>query len=204
MTSEYLLDAMGLLDDDLIREAETCPAQRRNPGCRRWATLAACLALALALGYGVTYIGMGGGSGGAPNQAGGTTAGEPSASGMETLPSPGGAEDFAESGSQGGAVPDEPEADSSGGSQGDWLCAIRVDGVIYRDTCEVIHLEPEERDIRYTTSFRNTWDPEEDGQANFEPVGTPYVVLDGGRVAVLWNGDAGTWRVFDSVPPWEK
>ena len=48
MTREHLLEAMGLLDDDLIAQAEE-PAQARPaaPARRRWAALAACLALVL-------------------------------------------------------------------------------------------------------------------------------------------------------------
>lgn len=54
MTREYLLEAMGLLDDDLIREAEE-PV--RSKGKKRhletWISLAACLAIVLTIGYGV-------------------------------------------------------------------------------------------------------------------------------------------------------
>ena len=59
------------------------------------------------------------------------------------------------------------------------------------------------RQSRYTTSCLNIWEPEEDGQANFEPVGSPYVVLDNGTVAVLHDGE-NSWQIYDSVPPWEK
>ena len=48
MNGEHLLEAMGLLDDDLIAQAEE-PVQARPaaPARRRWAALAACLALVL-------------------------------------------------------------------------------------------------------------------------------------------------------------
>lgn len=53
MTPEYLLDAVGLIDDDLIAEAEE-PLTARKPApivrLRRWGgALAACLVLAFAL-----------------------------------------------------------------------------------------------------------------------------------------------------------
>ena len=55
MTPEYLLDAVGLLDDDLIAEAEE-PLSARKPApiirLRRWGgALAACLVLAFALNW---------------------------------------------------------------------------------------------------------------------------------------------------------
>lgn len=57
MTSEYLLDAVGLIDDDLIQDAESLPRPKAIPW-RRWGAWAACLALVLALGYGVTHLSM--------------------------------------------------------------------------------------------------------------------------------------------------
>ena len=81
MNSEYLLDAMGLLDDDLIAEAEE-PLTAQTPApvlwFRRWGgSIAACLAVA-ALGWVFTHIGMGGGgaSGGASSTGGASSAGE--------------------------------------------------------------------------------------------------------------------------------
>jgi len=66
MTAEYLLDAMGLIDDDLIQDAEVLPALTRLSSVRSWtdraATLASCLVLVLALGYVVSNLGMGGDS----------------------------------------------------------------------------------------------------------------------------------------------
>ena len=57
MTSEYLLDAMGLLDDDMIQDAE----EGAKPAFhwRRWGAWAACLALVVALGYGASQLGAG-------------------------------------------------------------------------------------------------------------------------------------------------
>lgn len=50
MTSEHLLDAMGLLDDDLIQDAEVVTQSRSQiiwNQFRRWAPTAACVALLL-------------------------------------------------------------------------------------------------------------------------------------------------------------
>lgn len=215
MNTEYLLDAIGLLDDDLIREAETYAVPKRQVNYSRWIGLAACFAVVLALGYGVTHLRMGGAAPGNTASGGAASAPAGSCGGMDELPpdssAPQNGGDWAEPGSPNGsgssdnAMPQEPGANGEGSLTGDWLPAIRVDGVVYYwDTREYIHLEPEEDDIRYTTSFVNSWEPEEDGQANFLPIGLPYVVLDNGTVAVLHNEETNTWKVYDSVPPWEK
>jgi len=63
MTAEYLLEAMGLIDDGLIQDAEVRPAARPAPvRWQRWGALAACLAVVVALGYGVAHLPMGGSS----------------------------------------------------------------------------------------------------------------------------------------------
>lgn len=56
MTREHLLEAMGLLDDDLIKEAEE-PAGRKKWNRQSWIALAACLAIVLTIGYGVVQNG---------------------------------------------------------------------------------------------------------------------------------------------------
>lgn len=61
MTREHLLEAMGLLDDDLIQEAEK-PVRRKKRNPEVWVSLAACLAVVLTIGYGLTHIGMGSGN----------------------------------------------------------------------------------------------------------------------------------------------
>lgn len=190
MNAEYLLDCVGMLDDGLIREAEEYRRPRRNYS--RWISLAACLAVALTLGYGVTHMGMGGGGAAPEGWSGGAAENRPAASAPAELPT------ATDDSSQGGGSPDLSAPGSA-----DWLSAIRVDGVVYWATNEYIHLEPEEDDIRYTTSFINSAEPEEDGQANFLPVGRAYVVLDNGTAAV-YQEDNDTWRVFDPVPPWEQ
>lgn len=56
MTREHLLEAMGLLDDDLIQEAEK-PVNRKKWNRDAWISLAACLAIVLTIGYGVVRNG---------------------------------------------------------------------------------------------------------------------------------------------------
>ena len=80
MTPERLLDAIGLLDDDLIQEAEQAPASRKRRGGQsgRWFALAASLALVLGLGYGAVRLGlvsgMKGGGASLENASGGAMA----------------------------------------------------------------------------------------------------------------------------------
>ena len=66
MTADFLLDAMGRIDDDLIQDAEVLPAPALLHSARRWtnrlSTLAACLVLVAALGYVISNLGMGGDS----------------------------------------------------------------------------------------------------------------------------------------------
>ena len=64
MTAEYLLDAMGCIDDDLIADADL-PVKAAIPfpsprQVRRWSSLAACLMLAVSLGWFFTHLTMGG------------------------------------------------------------------------------------------------------------------------------------------------
>lgn len=218
MTGSHLLDAIGLLDDELIREAEEYQPPRRDYS--GWIGLAASFAVVLTLGYALSHLNLGMGGGAAPkNEMSGGAASAPAASqgGTVEAPPPGSLEgipqgggDWGEPGSPGaadsscaGMESQEPGANGGGSVTGDWLCAIRADGIVYRATNEYIRLEPEESDIRYTTSFISGSEPEEDGQANFLPVGIAYVVLDDGTAAV-YHEDNDTWCVFDSVPPREK
>lgn len=63
MTREHLLEAMGLLDDELIREAEEpVRKERKKRHLETWISLAACLAIVLTIGYGVTHMGVGSGN----------------------------------------------------------------------------------------------------------------------------------------------
>lgn len=56
MTREHLLEAMGLLDDELIKEAEE-PVGKKKWNREAWISLAACLAIVLTIGYGVVQNG---------------------------------------------------------------------------------------------------------------------------------------------------
>lgn len=65
MNAEHLLDAVGQLDDDLIREAETYRRAKPRGHYGTWLSWAASVAVVLALGYGAIQLGMfskGGGS----------------------------------------------------------------------------------------------------------------------------------------------
>lgn len=61
MTAEHLLEAMGLLDDDLIQEADVI-VKRRPVNWRGWGSLAACAVLVIAIGYALPSLWMNGGS----------------------------------------------------------------------------------------------------------------------------------------------
>ena len=60
MTTEHILNAIGLLDDDLVREAEEYRRPRARFDYRRWGSLAACCALVIALGWGALWLSTGG------------------------------------------------------------------------------------------------------------------------------------------------
>ena len=60
MNTEHILDAIGLLDDDLIREAEEYSRPRVRHSYGTWLGLAASFAVVLALGYGAVNLGGGG------------------------------------------------------------------------------------------------------------------------------------------------
>jgi len=200
MNAEYLLDAVGLLDDDLIREAETCTVRRQRPRYRTWMAWAACLAVVIALGYGAAHIRMGGGSvsGGnaassaapsAESSAGSAAAGGSSASGEAAPPN-------SQEQSSGASDP----GPNDGSSAGDWQAAIMVDGVVYWSTDTPVSAEVDESAIRAVTSYTDA-QPEEDGQTNFDRgLTTQYAMTDGGLL-VRMNGE---WILFDPVPPWER
>lgn len=62
MKAERLFRVLGLIDPSLAEEAVTEPPVRRLRAWRRWAALAACLALVIGIGWLGTHLGMGGGS----------------------------------------------------------------------------------------------------------------------------------------------
>lgn len=91
MTSEDLLEAVGLLDDDLILEAGQAPI-RRPVHWQRWLGLCACLALVFFVGRGMVQNWSGSSASGnasASAGAGSPSSGEAStgnSSGSDTLP----------------------------------------------------------------------------------------------------------------------
>lgn len=98
MTREHLLEAMGLLDDDLIREAEE-PVRSRGKKryLETWISLVACLAIVLTIGYGVMMGMLPGGGNSASSASQGASAGDsesaggsaPASSGTATEPGDG-------------------------------------------------------------------------------------------------------------------
>lgn len=208
MNPEYILDVLGLLDDDLIREAETCTAPGRRSGYRGWMTLAACFAVVIALGYVLTHVGgMGSGGGAAPEfsgtapstSSGGATQGtdglwnQDASNGGNAAPKPagppasaGGSEDTAAPGAT------EPQSPSDALEEGQ-MFAVLEDGTVFRATEEAILLEPAESDVQHTIGGK-----EED--AGFLPAGTAYVMLEPGVAAVRVE-ETGPWRIFISVQP---
>ena len=93
MTSEHLLEAMGLLDDDLIVQAERAPARKPVPW-QRWLGLCACLALVFLGGRGVVQNWSGSsssnGAGASTSAGGGAPSGDvgsaSTSSGSASLP----------------------------------------------------------------------------------------------------------------------
>lgn len=189
MNAEYLLDAVGLLDDDLLREAEEYSRPRRD--YRPWIGLAACLAVVLTLGYALTHLGMGGGA--SPgNQMSGGAASAPAGSygGAEALPPeeapPASAEGPDGSGMQGGgSTPGDPCAPVEAET-----LAVLIDGGLYRSTGEIIQLSPEEGEVQYGLS----WHDEESGEDRVEP--RRWLMLEDGTVAVSWDTQKHGWLVF--------
>lgn len=173
MNSEYLLDAIGLVDDDLIREAEAYRPSRRNYS--RWLSLAACLAVVLTLGYAVTHLefGMGGGSAAPSAPSGGNGVSTPAAS-TPAASAPAVDSDSREELPAEGTAP-----------------AIMVDGVLYRSTGEPVPGEPDPAVIRTASSYTGGI-PEEDGQSNIAP-SVQYAETDLGVVVLVEE----EWILFE-------
>lgn len=87
MTSEHLLEAMGLLDDDLIVQAERAPARKPIPW-QRWLGLCACLALVFLVGRGVVQNWSGSsssnGAGASTSAGGGSPSGDAGSAGTSS------------------------------------------------------------------------------------------------------------------------
>ena len=195
MNAEYLLEAVGLIDDDLIAGAMEAPARQAapRPRLRRWAALAACLALAAALGRFALPAMTGGmigsestGDAASPNSSSGGGGAGPSLSGAA-----------GEGDSAGQAAPEEPGCDSES-TAGDRNFAVMVDGTVYWYTGRVLAGEVDPSDIRGNTVYTDTALPEAEGEANF--TGSCPYALTGDGAAVLMEGE---WVLFSPTPPWE-
>lgn len=159
MNEDFLLQAVGHIDEDLIAQAEEYrPAKRPSLG-RPLAGLAACLAVVFGLYWGMNNLGMGGANGGSGSAAGGEFQ-ENSNSGM---------------------------TDNSQGSGGDVCPAIWVDGQLYWSTGQTISGQVDENAILGTTTYTDDL-PDENGEANFDRDGTRYARTDGG-IAVEIDGE---------------
>lgn len=198
MNAEHLLDAIGLLDDSLIREAEEYRRPRAGRSYGVWLGWAASFAVVLVLGYGLTHLGMGGGNSMAPAApSGGNEASTPAASAPASSCGGGGAEDMA---------PEENESPASGengepgapGAQGGKFCpAIMVDGVLYRSTGRPVPAEPDPSVIQTVASY-TSGTPEIDGQTNFsQDLTARYVMTDIGLLVLVEE----EWTLFEPVPP---
>lgn len=172
MNEEFLLQAVGHIDEDLIAQAEEYrPAKRPSLG-RPLAGLAACLAVVFALYWGADNLGMGGAS----NASGSAQTSQPSSSA-------GGASQESEN--------QYETSDSSNGSPVDWRAAIQVDGQLYWSTGQTLSDEVDESAILGLTTYTDGL-PEEDGQANFAREGARYARTDEG-IAVEMDGE---WVLF--------
>ena len=207
MNAEHLLDAVGLLDDELIREAEeySRPRSRHNYGT--WLSWAASFAVVLVLGYAVAQLRLGGGGG--SSTASGGAAGAPSSSAEVLVPDE--EQNGWDQNETNGAAPPSPEPDAPAGEMdssassapmpGDPVPAIMVDGVVYWTTGMplAVDVEVDEDAIRTVTSYTDTL-PEEDGQTNFDRGLTTQYAMTSDGLAVLMNQE---WILFDPVPPWK-
>lgn len=199
MTSEQLLDAIGLLDDDLIREAEEYKVLKKRPDYRRWGSLAACCALVLALGYGALWLGAGGdfkqvldwdGASGGGNTAT-PAASAPSASDHSWV---GDCSNGAEIPAQGEAEPDSPAGSLPGEAAGG--ADIMVDGVLYRSTGRTVPAQPNPDTIKTVVSY-TSGTPEMDGQTNFsQDLSAQYAMTDFGLLVLVDEA----WILFEPVP----
>lgn len=168
MNEEFLLQAIGHIDEELIVQAEEYrPARHSRSWQRPVAGLAACLAIVFALRWGMNHLGMG--------SAGGAS-GNSMASGS-------------------GEAPQENETTTSTdnsyhSNSGDWCPAIMVDGQLYWSTGEILSAVEESVPLDTTTYTDGL--PDQDGEANFAREGALYSRTEEG-VAVQLDG---AWVLF--------
>lgn len=201
MNVEHLLDAIGLLDDDLVQKAERYRHSRPKNPYKTWLSWVACFAVALVLGYGITHLKAGGGTSTAPDQFnGGTAGGTPSASVTSDGCAPGDsyAGEEMPSTENGNSVSGEtPEPDAPGAPLGGELCpAIMVDGVLYQSTGRQVPAEPDPGAVQTVVSY-TSGTPEMDGQTNFSQDLSAQYAMTGLGLAVLIDGE---WTLFEPIP----
>jgi len=193
MNSEFLLECVGLIDDDLIADAEQ-PVAKRPVRWSYWSGLAACLVLAAVLGYGVTHLDLG--MGGAGNSAAPAASAPAGSTPAASTPAPATSTPAAP---EPGASPQEPSSgEMAGGApqEGEQCPAIMVDGVVYRSTGNPVPGEPDPSVIRTSGSYTDG-EPVEDGQNNFSRESVQYAQTDLG-VVVLMDHE---WVLFTPDPP---
>ncbi|RKI69742.1 hypothetical protein D7V91_05110 [bacterium 1xD42-67] len=201
MTTEHILDAIGLLDDDLIQEAERYLAPKRRLGARSWAALAASFAVVILLGYGAVRPGMAGGGKGLPKDemdgAFASTQADDMAGG-EALPEQPMGSGAGELNGAGTSAP-LPEPGASGGTElTEWeeRPAIMVDGALYWSTGIPCSGEVAEEAAQTVTSYTSAL-PEMDGQTNFsQDLSARYAWTPQG-LAVQWEEE---WILFSPDP----
>lgn len=160
MNEEFLLQAMGHIDEDLIVQAETYrPVRRSHSWQRPLSALAACAAVAFVLYWGANNLRMGSSTG----ASGSTGGGNASTSSVES--------------ESNGAVSQETQ---------DFCPAILVDGQLYWSSGEILSWVDESA-ILGTTTYTDGI-PDQDGQSNAVPDGTRYARIDGG-IAVEMDGE---------------
>ena len=168
MNEEFLLQAVGHIDEELIVQAEEYrPAQHIRSWQRPLAGLAACVAVVFGLYWGMNHLSMGGAGGASGNSM---------ASGS-------------------GEAPQENEAtaptdNSYDSNAGDWRPAIMVDGQLYWSTGEILSAVEESAPLGTTTYTDGL--PDQDGETNFAREGTLYIRTEEG-VAVQMDG---AWVLF--------
>ncbi len=192
MTSEFLLEAMGLLDDGLILDAERRAAKKAVP-LPKLLGWAACLALAAVLGYGISHFDLGMGSGNSAAPAASKPAASAPAASAPAASTPAASTPAAgQSENTGGAG--APQEEYSG-----TRCpAIMADGVLYWSTGRQIPVEPDPGVIETSDSYTDG-EPSENGQNNFSRESVSYAQIDMG-LAVLIDGE---WVLFTPFPPEE-
>lgn len=201
MTSEHLLDAMGLLDDDLIQEAETYRPVKLRPNYRALTTLAACFAAVIVLGYGALRLGFVGTNGSSGGNANGGVSNAPASS----APTSGAPADSSWTNSEEKNENSFSQPPFSSALQGTesgspptehFRPAIMVDSVLYYSTGTPIPGEVDESAIRTVTAYINTL-PQMDGQTNFsEDLSAQYALTDMGLVVRMEH----EWILFEPDP----